>query len=141
MPKVSIVIPTRNRAHLLKVALASALRQTWQDLEILVSDNYCGNEETRHVYESFQDPRLRYVRTDRPLAMPDSWEFALSYATGEYVTFLTDDSYFLSYAVERAIAALNEYKVDLAAWNSCTYYSPDWLQPYLRNHLALAKPP
>jgi hypothetical protein len=141
MPKVSIVIPTRNRAHLLKVALASALCQTWQDLEILVSDNYCGNEETRHVYESFQDPRLRYVRTDRPLAMPDSWEFALSHATGEYVTFLTDDSYFISYAVERAMAALNEYKVDLAAWNSCTYYSPDWLQPYLRNHLALAKPP
>ena len=76
MPRVSVVMPTRNRAHLLKVALQSALRQTWQDLEILVSDNYCGNEETRKVYESFQDPRLRYVRTDRLLAMPDSWEFA-----------------------------------------------------------------
>jgi hypothetical protein len=125
----------------LKVALPSALRQTWQDLEILVSDNYCGNEETRKVYESFQDPRLRYIRTDRLLAMPDSWEFALSHATGEYVTFLCDDSYFLSYAIERAMAAVEEYKVDLAAWNSCTYYSPDWLQPYLRNHLAVAKPP
>lgn len=141
MPKVSIVIPTRNRAHLLKSALLSAVGQTWQDLEILVSDNYCGNEETRKVYESFKDPRLRYVRTERLLAMPDSWEFALSHAQGEYVTFLTDDSYFLPYAIEKAMAAAEEYKVDLAAWNSCTYYSPDWFQPYLRNHLAVAKPP
>jgi len=141
MPKVSILMPTRNRAHLLKVALGSALRQTWQDLEILVSDNYCGNEDTRKVYESFQDARLRYVRTDRLLAMPDSWEFALSNAKGEYVTVLSDDSYFLSYAIERAMAAVEEYKTDLAVWNTCTYYAPDWLQPYLRNHLTIDKPP
>jgi glycosyltransferase involved in cell wall biosynthesis len=141
MPRVSIVIPTRNRAPLLKVALQSALRQTWQDLEILVSDNYCGNEETREVYESFQDPRLRYVRTDRLLAMPDSWEFALSHAKGDYVTFLTDDCYFLHFAIEKAMAALAQYKVDLVAWNSCAYYSPDWVQPYLRNHLCVASPP
>jgi hypothetical protein len=141
MPRVSIVIPTRNRAHLLKVALGSALRQTWQDLEILVSDNYCGNEETRKVYDSFQDPRLRYVRTEGLLAMPESWEFALSHATGEYVTILSDDSYFLSYAIERAMAAVEEYKADLAVWNSCTYYSPDWYQPYLRNHLTVANLP
>jgi hypothetical protein len=141
MPRVSIVIPTRNRAHLLKVALRSALRQTWQDLEILVSDNYCGNEETRKVYESFPDPRLRYVRTDRLLAMPDSWEFALSHAKGEYVTILSDDSYFLPYAIERGMAAVREYKLDLAAWNICTYYSPDWFEPHLRNHLFVADPP
>jgi len=141
MPTVSIVIPTRNRADLLKIAVQSALRQTYQDLDILVSDNYCGNEETRKVYESFRDPRLRYVRTDRLLAMPDSWEFALTHAKGEYVTFLSDDSYFLSYAIERGMAALREYKLDLAAWNNCTYYSPDWFEPHLRNHLFVAGPP
>jgi hypothetical protein len=141
MPRVSIVIPTRNRAPLLKVALPSALRQTYQDLEILVSDNYCGNEETRKVYQSFQDSRLRYVRTDRLLTMPDSWEFALSHAKGEYVAFLTDDCYFLPFAIERAMAAVEQYKVDLVAWNSCAYFSPDWLQPFRRNVLYLGKPP
>jgi len=141
MAKVSIIVPTRNRAHLLKVALKSALGQTWYDLEILVSDNYCGNEETRRVFDSFNDPRLRYVRTDRLLAMHDSWEFALAHATGEYVTVLSDDSYLLSDAIERAMATVEEYKVDLIAWNSCTYYSPDWYEPYLRNHLAVANPP
>ena len=141
MPSVSIVIPTRNRAHLLKTALESALGQTWQDLEILVSDNYCGKEETRTVYESFHDTRLRYVRTAGLLAMPDSWEFALSHATGEYVTVLSDDSYLLPYAIERAMAAIREFKVDLAVWNTSAYYAPDWLQPYLRNRLSVPKPP
>jgi hypothetical protein len=126
---------------MLKIAVQSALRQTYQDLEILVSDNYCGNEETRKVYESFQDPRLKYVRTDRLLAMPDSWEFALSHAKGEYVTILSDDSFFLPYAIERGMAAVKEYKLDLAAWNICTYYSPDWFEPHLRNHLFVAEPP
>jgi hypothetical protein len=141
MPRVSIVIPTRNRAHLLRIALKSALRQTWQDLEVLVSDNYCGNEETRIVYESFQDPRLRYVRTDRLLAMPDSWEFALSHAQGEFVTFLTDDSYLLPFALERAMNAVEQLGADLVAWNSCAYFSSDWLQPFRRNLLYVGKPP
>jgi len=141
MPKVSIVIPTRNRARLLRVALESALRQTWQDLEILVSDNYCGNEETRNVYESFEDSRLRYVRTDGLLAMPDSWEFALSHAKGEYVTFLTDDSYLLSFALERAMAAVAQYQMDLVAWNNSAYFALDWLQPFQRNLFYVGKPP
>jgi len=141
MPRVSIVIPTRNRAHLLRAALQSALRQTLQDLEILVSDNYCGNEETRNVYESFQDPRLRYVRTEGLLAMHDSWEFALSHAKGEYVTFLPDDAYLLPFALERAMTSVEQYKVDLVAWNNSAYFSLDWLQPFQRNLLYVGKPP
>ena len=141
MPGVSVVIPTRNRAHLLKVAIESALRQSWRDLEILVSDNYCGNEETRDVYASFNDPRLRYVRTPGLLAMPDSWEFALSHAAGDYLTILSDDSYLLSYAIERAMQAIGEFNVDLAVWNTCAYYAPDWLEPYLRNRLSVPEPP
>ncbi len=141
MPRVSIVIPTRNRAHLLRVALESTLSQTWQDLEILVSDNYCGNEETRNVYASYQDSRLRYVRTDSLLSMPDSWEFALSHAKGEYITFLTDDSYLLSFALERAMAAVENYQVDLVAWNNSAYFALDWLQAFQRNLLYVGKPP
>jgi hypothetical protein len=141
MPRLSVVIPTRNRAHLLRVALGSALRQTWQDLEILVSDNYCGNEETRNVYESFQDARLRYVRTDRLLSMPDSWEFALSHAKGEYVTILPDDAYLLPFALERAMTAAEQYSVDLVAWNNSAYFSLDWLHPFQRNLLYVGKAP
>lgn len=139
MPRVSIVMPTRNRAHLLKTALASALRQTYADIEIIVSDNYCGNDETRKVFDSFNDPRLRYVRTSELLSMPDSWEFALNHAQGDYVTYLTDDSYLFPDAIEKAIQAATQLDVKLVAWNMCRYFFPDWLDLSRRNCLYVNK--
>ncbi len=133
MPKVSIVMPTRNRPHLLKTALASALRQIYQDIEVVVSDNYCNNEETKKVCESFDSPRLRYVRTAELLPMPDSWEFALSHARGEYVTILSDDSYLFADTITRAMAALGEFGTELVAWNECAYFAPDWVVPSRQN--------
>ena len=82
MPRFSILMPTRNRAQLLQFALQSALDQPTADLEIVVSDND-SRDDTPAVARRFNDPRVRYVRTPETLAMPDSWEFALSHATGE----------------------------------------------------------
>jgi glycosyltransferase involved in cell wall biosynthesis len=59
-PFFSIVMPTRDRAHLLKFALQSALSQTFDDYEILVSDNHStdnvseGKPYTRRSYDSDQ---------------------------------------------------------------------------------------
>ena len=39
MPKVSVIIPTYNRAEFLRSAIESALKQTYTDLEIIVSDD------------------------------------------------------------------------------------------------------
>ena len=39
MPRFSIVLPTRNRPSLLKVAVQTILRQTFQDWELVLSDN------------------------------------------------------------------------------------------------------
>jgi glycosyltransferase involved in cell wall biosynthesis len=42
MPKVSVIIPTYNRARLLRTAIGSACNQTFEDLEIIVSDDKSG---------------------------------------------------------------------------------------------------
>ena len=55
-PLVSVIIPTYNRIEYLKQAISSAVQQTYQNLEIIVSDN-CSFENPQALVESFQDSR------------------------------------------------------------------------------------
>src|SRR2546423_6112022 len=89
-PLFSIVIPTRNRGHLLKSALQSALDQRFSDYEIVVSNN-CSSDNTAAVVEEVGGSTVRMVRPRQVLSMPDHWEFALDHARGQYVTYLSDD--------------------------------------------------
>ena len=91
-PFFSIVVPTRGRPELLRNALVSALRQDFEDFEVVVSDNF-NDEKTQSALEEFGGhERLRCVRTDRLLNMPEHWDFATQHARGEYVLILTDRS-------------------------------------------------
>ena len=60
-PLVSVVIPTHERAQLLKRAIQSVLDQTYDKLDILVVDD-ASLDNTREVVESFGDSRIRYFR-------------------------------------------------------------------------------
>ncbi len=74
-PFFSIVIPTYNRSNLFPLAVRSILRQTFEDFEVIVSDNW-STDDTPEVARQFTDPRVKYVRTPRHLVIADSWEFA-----------------------------------------------------------------
>ena len=54
MNLVTILIPTYNRPQYLKFALESVLNQTYQNLEIVISDN-SPNDETESMLQSFSD--------------------------------------------------------------------------------------
>lgn len=136
MPKISIIIPTRNRGHLLRYALKSAVQQTYKDLEIVVCDNYC-IDNTKEIVDSFDNGNIIYMRTDKILSMPDNWEFALSKASGEYIAYLTDDSYLLPNGMDVAMKELNRFDLKVAVWKHCAYFASDWLEPARKNILYL----
>jgi len=95
-PLFSIAIPTKNRPAQLADAVRSVLEQTFADFEVVVCDNSDESEAARSAERvgMFDDARLRYVRTDGKLSMPDNWERAVSEARGEFVGILTDRSVF-----------------------------------------------
>src|SRR5690349_16522507 len=97
-PLFSVVIPTRERAETLSSALRTCLEQTFDDYEIVVCDN-CSSPATRAVVEAAGSARVRYVRSDRPLAMSANWELAVSHARGQYVTVLGDDDGLMPFAL------------------------------------------
>ena len=90
-PVVSIGIPTYNRANsYLKYALGCAVRQTFQDIEIIVSDN-CSPDNTESIVKEFGDPRIRYYRQKENIGPVNNRNFCLEQARGKYFVLLLDD--------------------------------------------------
>lgn len=134
-PLFSILIPTRNRAYLLRYALQSALDQTFDDYEIIVSDNF-SDDDTEEAVRELADGKVRYFRTDRILTMPDNWEFALSKARGEWVTVLTDRFVISRELLSRAVQVMEETQTSVICWPQIAYYHNTYHQnPKLMNHL------
>jgi glycosyltransferase involved in cell wall biosynthesis len=97
--KYSIVIPTRNRDMYVPYAIKSVLKSTRTDIELIVSDNF-STDNTAKILSDFSDPRLRVVRPDAELPMAGHYEFAISKATGEWITILGDDDAVMPYIFE-----------------------------------------
>ena len=88
---VTIAIPTYNRAdRFLRPAIECALGQTWQDLEIIVSDN-CSMDDTPDVVRSYDDPRLRYVRQPENIGANNNFNYCINHANGSYFLLFHDD--------------------------------------------------
>jgi glycosyltransferase involved in cell wall biosynthesis len=91
-PALTIAIPTVNRARLVARAVESALAQTAENIEILVSDNGSA-DDTPAVLARFHDSRLRHFRHEHTVSAKAHGNFLLEQARGEYFLGLSDDDY------------------------------------------------
>ena len=94
MPKISVVIPTYNRAAYLDAAIASVLAQRGADFEIIVSDN-CSQDDTAAVVSKYlADSRVHYYRNEENIGMVRNWRKAVfEDARGDWFVLLSDDDY------------------------------------------------
>jgi glycosyltransferase involved in cell wall biosynthesis len=105
--KVSAVIPTYNRGHVVGRAVASVLAQTHPDLEVLVVDDG-SSDDTAARLADVHDPRLRYVR--RPHAGVSATRNAgVALATGELIAFLDSDDLWKPEKLAREVAFLERH--------------------------------
>jgi glycosyltransferase involved in cell wall biosynthesis len=105
MRTVSVVIPAYNQGHYLGDAIASALGQTHDDLDIVVVDDG-STDHTREVAAGFTDPRVRYVhQQNRGLAAARNT--GIREARGAYLTFLDSDDLFLPDKISALLGAMD----------------------------------
>lgn len=135
MPKLSIIIPTRERADTLRHTLRTLVAQDLRECEFLVSDN-CSQDNTREVVDSFSDSRIVYKNTEKRLSMSDNWEFALTQARGGYISYIGDDDGFIPGALSSAIKELERTKLKALVWEKAEYCWPDYIEPGMRNWLS-----
>ncbi|HXQ38256.1 MAG TPA: glycosyltransferase family 2 protein [Anaerolineales bacterium] len=135
-PLISVIIPTRERAETLYFAVQTALDQTSNNFEVIVSDNF-SQDNTTEVVRNFSDPRLVYFNTGQRLSMCDNWEFALEKVKGEYIVFIGDDDAVMPGGINRLQALIQERQSDVYTWGPSIYTWPiddrkatiEYLQP------------
>ncbi|ARV57698.1 glycosyl transferase [Nostocales cyanobacterium HT-58-2] len=106
-PLVSVIIPTYNRPDYLKQAINSAIKQTYQNIEIIVSDN-CSPESPQALVESFGDSRIRFFRQQENVGMFTNQMNAFKMAQGKYVASLHDDDMWNEDFLEKLVPPLEE---------------------------------
>lgn len=118
-PLVSVIIPTYNRPHYLKEAIASVVQQTYVNLEIIVSDD-CSLENPAAIVDAFNDSRIRLRRNPTNLGVGLNVTRAFQEARGEYVASLNDDDIWSPDFVAKLVPLL-EANAELAL-TFCDYY-------------------
>jgi len=93
-PRVSVIIPTYNRAPMLGRAIKSVLNQTYRDFELIVVDD-CSTDNTEEVVNSFEDARLRYIKHPTNRGGSAARNSGISSSSGDYIGFLDDDDEWL----------------------------------------------
>ncbi|MRI83363.1 MAG: glycosyltransferase family 2 protein [Nitratiruptor sp.] len=105
-PKVSIVIPTYNRASYLKEAIESVATQDYPNLEIIVSDDHSDDETAAVVEElSKKYPNISYYLNERyPKGPGGNKNNGLDHVTGEIVGILDDDDRLFPGVIQEMVA-------------------------------------
>jgi len=151
--KFTILIPTRERCDTLYHTIRTCLNQTYENLEVIVSDN-CSQDNTKKVVMSFSDSRLKYINTGKRLSMSGNFDFALTHVNDGYVMFIGDDDGILPDSLEyvndiinntgcEAVVSHNalyiwpqEFKSSLLNWSPKKGYevrrTKEWLQKYFK---------
>ena len=106
LPLVSILMPTHERPEYFKLALESALAQTYRNIEIIVSDN-SGDERTAELMKEYAADTRIYYTHDASLSVRANWLAPLEKARGEYFAYLFDDDLYAPEKIERMADVLS----------------------------------
>lgn len=117
-PRVSVIIPTKNRAHYVSLAIQSVLNQTFRDFEILVVDG-ASADNTKEVISEFDDPRIHYIRQKNDRGVSAARNLGIIRSRGEFIAFLDDDDLWMPRTLEKQFGLLNRKPWIGAVTSSC----------------------
>ncbi len=110
--KVTVCIPTYNRAHMIRRALNCALGQTYRDLDVLVYDD-CSTDNTEKVVKGY-DSRVRYVRGTDNLKECRVRSIMVDMVSADYIAWLDSDDLCNKHRVLMQVTAMNDHN---APWS------------------------
>ena len=113
MEKVSVIIPSYNSSSYIMDAVASALAQTYENLEVIVADD-ASTDNTCDVINTIKDPRVRLVVRAENGGAAAARNTAISVATGRYIAFLDSDDYWMPDKLSIQIGKMREAAISFS---------------------------
>lgn len=123
MKKVSVIIPTYKRSDNLLRAINSVLSQTYKNIEIIVvddndSDSIYRTENIKKLNKYVENDKIIYLKHKENKNGAAARNTGLKKATGDYITFLDDDDYFINTRIEKLVNLLEENPQYSCAYSS-----------------------
>lgn len=120
MVTISVIIPVYNAASTIKNCIMSVLRQSQNDIEVIVVDDVSSDASEKIVRQiALIDQRVKYIRQDINRGPAAARNKGIENATGKYVTFVDADDTILPEMEKMLVSNMNTYDADMAA---CGYY-------------------
>ena len=114
LPRVSIIIPSYNHERFVSRAIESALAQTYQDFEIVITDD-ASTDGSVDILSSYarQDPRIKLF-LNRFNYETHAVNHCIQHSSGDYIAILSSDDEFFPAKLERQVDFLDR-RPDVAA--------------------------
>lgn len=103
--KVSVIIPTYNRANIVRESIDSVLNQTYKDFELLVVDDG-SQDKTKEMLEAYGG-QLKYCFIEH-CGVSGARNHGILKSSGEYITFLDSDDLWENNKLEKQIDYFNK---------------------------------
>jgi glycosyltransferase involved in cell wall biosynthesis len=132
-PKVSVIIPTYNRANYVTFAVESVLQQSMQDYEIIVVDDG-STDDTPERLKQFGS-RIIYIHTHNQGKAP-ALNIGMRIAQGQYIAYLDSDDVYTDFKLEIQVGLLEHYPdvgfvyTEFSAFDDALYFDEWHLQNY-----------
>jgi glycosyltransferase involved in cell wall biosynthesis len=107
-PRVSIGLPVYNGENYIREAIDSILSQTFEDFELIISDN-ASTDETEKICREYanRDQRIKYYRNQQNLGAAKNYNIVFELSTGEYFKWVAHDDLCAPEFLEKCIKVLD----------------------------------
>ncbi len=133
-PKISIGLPVYNGEKFLAKALDSLLNQTFQDFEIIISDN-ASTDKTPIIAKKFlqKNNRVKYIKQEKNLGGLENFLFVLSKAETQYFMWAAADDYWDNTFIEKNLRILDANKNIIASISDVEFVGENLPEMYKSN--------
>ena len=110
-PLVSICIPTYNGKRYIDQCISSAMNQSYNNIEIIISDDQSIDDTLNIANVLLEKTTINYkiILNNSTGCVADNWNNAIKHASGQYIKMLFQDDYLYSDCLEKMIELANKH--------------------------------